>query len=200
MNNKILHLKDFFNIVDSMKILVIVGMPGSGKTEALKLIEKQGIPFFNMGDVVTKIEPKKRGIKKINEYIEDEIRMDLRKRLGPAAIAIVTTDEVEKMNADIVAISGIHSFAELNYFKEKFGGGFTIIAIQASTKLRSKRSAKRKIRPLSKEEFEHREHEYAKNFEIQKIMEKADYKINNEGTVKQFRQDIKRVVKEIIRH
>jgi len=181
-----------------MRIIAIVGMPGSGKTEALKLIENQGIPSFNMGEVVTKIEPKKRGIKKINEYIEDEIRMGLRKKFGPAAVAAVTTEEVIKISAKTVAIAGLHSFAELNYFKEKFGNAFTLIAIQASPEIRSKRSAKRKIRPLSKEEFAHRERKYAKNFEIQKIMEKADYKISNEGTVEQFRQEVKRVIKEII--
>jgi dephospho-CoA kinase len=182
-----------------MRIIAIVGMPGSGKTETLKLIEKQGIPSFNMGDVVTKIEPRKRGITKINEYIEDEIRMDLRKKFGPAAVAIVTAEEVEKMHAETVAISGLHSFAELNYFKEKLGGDFTLISIEASPELRAKRSAKRNIRPLAKEEFEHREHEYAKNFEIPKIMQKADYKISNEGSIDQFRKDIKTIINEILR-
>ena len=96
-----------------MKIIAIVGMPGSGKTEALKTIEKLGIPSFNMGDVVTKIEPAKRGIVKIDEYIENEIRMDIRKQFGPAAVAVITSEEVDKMNSDIAAIVGLHSFAEL---------------------------------------------------------------------------------------
>lgn len=178
-----------------MYIIGIVGMPGSGKTEALGVFEQKGIPTFNMGDVVTKIEPAKRGIHEINEFIEDEIRTDLRKKFGPAGIAIRTSEEVENIDSKIVAIGGIHSFPEVNYFKEKFGDDFILIAVKCEKETRFKRLEKRGIRPLTREQFEHREKHDVRD--IPELMKMADYKINNEDTLDDFKKEIENIMKNI---
>jgi dephospho-CoA kinase len=180
-----------------MKVIVIVGMPGSGKTEALKIIAEAGIPVFNMGDVVTKIEPEKRGIKEIDEYVENKIRRDIRKKLGPAAVAVVSTEEVEKMNTEIVAIGGLHSFPELSYFKEKFGDDLHLIAIASPGETRFKRLSRRGYRKLDKEAFEHREKRYSEDFNIPAIMEQAEYKISNEGSLEDFKKAVEKVLADI---
>jgi len=182
-----------------MKVLAIVGMPGSGKTEALNAIAEKGIPVFNMGNVITKIEPKKRGIEKIDEYKENEIRRDIRKKLGPAAVAVVIAEEVEKTNADIVAIGGLHSFAEMDYFKERFGSDFHLIAIEASKETRFKRLSERGHRKLYKDAFEHREKRYSEDFDIPAIMEQAEYKISNEGSLEDFKKEVKKTLDEVLK-
>ncbi len=179
-----------------MKVLAIVGMPGSGKSEALKAIEKRGVPIFNMGDVVTRIEPEKRGIKQIDEYKENEIRRDIRKKLGPAAIAIVIAEEIEKTKAEIIAIAGLHSFAELEHFRKKFNDLY-IIALGVSKETRFKRLLKREYRALDKDAFEHREKRYSEDFDTAEIMEKAEYKIDNEGSLKELQKQVGEILDKI---
>lgn len=180
-----------------MKIIGIVGMPGSGKTEALQVFRSKGFAIFNMGDVVTKLEPAKRGIKHLNEFIEEQIRTDLRKRHGKEAIALLASDEVEKLDAGVVVIAGIHSFPEIEYFKKRFGKDFTLIALEAGREIRFKRLDSRKVRPLTREEFEHRE--INDRYDIPEIMEKADYKIKNEGTLKEFQRALEELIDAITR-
>ncbi len=178
-----------------MKIIGIAGLPGSGKTEALEIFKSKGIPVFNMGDVVTKIEAKKRGVKKLNETTEHEIRTDLRKKYGEDAIAIMTSQEIEKTKSNVAAIAGIHSFSEINYFKKRFGS-VVIIAIEASKETRLKRLSKRKIRSLTKEEFEQREaHD---RYDIPEIMKKADYKVSNDGAMKEFKKSLEKAIDVVI--
>ena len=181
-----------------MKVIVIVGMPGSGKTEALNVIAENGIPVFNMGDVITKIEPKKRSIEKIDEYIENEIRRNIRKKFGPAAVAVVIAEEIGKSDAETIAISGLHSFAELEYFRQKFND-LHLIAIEASREIRFKRLLKRDYRSLDKEAFEHREKRYSEDFDIHEIMEQAEYKIKNEKSLEDLKKDVERLLDEILK-
>ena len=179
-----------------MKVIAIVGMPGSGKTEALNAIAEKGIPVFNMGDVITKIEPRKRGIEKTDEYIENEIRKDIRKKFGPAAVAIIIAEKVEKTNAGIAAIGGLHSFPELEYFRQKFND-FHLIAIEASMETRFKRLSKRKYRKLDKAAFEHREKRYSEDFDIPAIMEQAEYRISNEASLEDLKTYIEIILDRI---
>ena len=182
-----------------MRVLAIVGMPGAGKTEALNVIAEKGIAVFNMGNVVTRIEPEKRGIKEINEDIENEIRRDIRKKMGPSAVAIVTTEEIEKMDTKTIAIVGLHSFTEVEYFKERFGNDFHLISVESSKEIRFKRVSKREYRALDKEAFENRERRYLEDFEIPGLMEQAEYKIRNEGSLEDFKKDVKKVSDEILK-
>jgi len=180
-----------------MKAVCIVGLPGSGKSEALKVAKGLGIPIFNMGDVITKIEAAKRGIKKLTEDIEHKIRTDIRRKYGPAAVAIITAQEMEKEKADLIVIAGLHTFAELEYFRRKLKGELYLIAIDCSFETRARRIAARKERPETREEFERRERRYLKQFEVHKLMEQADFVISNEGTKEEFRAAVKELLEQL---
>ncbi|MBI2971847.1 MAG: AAA family ATPase [Candidatus Aenigmarchaeota archaeon] len=177
------------------KIIGIVGMPGSGKTEALHLFKSHGFPVFNMGDVVTRIEPAKRGIRELNEFVEQQIRTDLRRQYGKDAIAMLTSQEVEKIDADVVVVAGIHSFPEIAYFKKKFGSDFVLIALEADGETRFKRLDSRKVRPLTREEFEHRE--INDRYDIPEIVQQADYTVENEGTLREFQKALEQLISVI---
>ena len=43
------------------RVLVLTGLPGSGKSVASEIAEKMGIPVFTMGDVI-RTETAKRGL------------------------------------------------------------------------------------------------------------------------------------------
>ena len=178
-------------MVAMKKIIGIVGMPGSGKTEALQIFKERGFAVFNMGDVVTTIEPAKRGIKELNEFIEQQIRTDLRRKHGKDAIAKLTADEVDKLEAPVVVIAGIHSFDEITYFKKHFGD-FQLIGLEAARETRFKRLDSRKVRPLTREEFEHRE--LNDRYDIPEIVKQADHRVQNEGTLRDFQQRLGKLI------
>ncbi len=178
-----------------MKVAIIVGMPGSGKSEVLRIVKEKGIPVFNMGDVVTKIEPKKRGIEKVNEDVENEIRKEIRKKHGKEAIAVITAQEIEKMHADRVVIVGLHNFEELEYFRKRFE--VHLIAIEVSKEKRKERTAKREERPLSSEDFENREKRYKEQFDIPEMMGEAEFRINNEGSVEDLKNEVGRMLAQL---
>lgn len=177
-----------------MKVICIVGMPGSGKSEVLDIFKENGIPTFNMGDVVTRIEPESRGITEVNEYVESEIREDIRKKLGPAAVAIRTVEEVRKMVSDTVAIAGIHSFEELEYFKKELDQDFVLVSVECSKDVRRLRISVRADRPMSSDEFEHREKKYSEIFDVAKVMERADISIDNNGTKEELKSQVEDVI------
>ncbi|MEE9406351.1 MAG: AAA family ATPase [Candidatus Aenigmarchaeota archaeon] len=180
-----------------MKVVCLVGMPGSGKNEVLNVFEKHGIPTFNMGDIITKIEPEARGITEINEYVESEIREDIRKKLGPAAVAIRTVEEVRKLGSDTVAIAGIHSFEELEYFKKELGEDFTLVAVECNRDIRRIRLSVRAERAMSADEFEHREKNYSEIFDVAKLIEQADISLDNNGTKEELVAQAEKLISEI---
>lgn len=165
-----------------MKIIAVVGMPGSGKSTMLDYMQSKGVSFFNMGDVVTKIEPEKRGITQISEQIEHSIRTELREKLGPAAIAIRTAEEVKNRykGAKVVAIGGIHSPAELDHFKKEFGSDLFIVCIDCREATRLERLKKRGYRSLDEKAFWHRE-EWEHSVGIDTVMSAANVHLSNEG-------------------
>ena len=180
-----------------MKVVCIIGLPGSGKSEALRVPEEMGIPTFNMGDVITKIEPKRLGIKKVTEDIEYKIRTDIRKEHGPAAVAVITARELEKSGADFIVIGGLHSFAELEYLKERFKGDFYLVTIEASYETRARRIGTRQERPESRPEFERREERYRKQFDVHRLVEQADFVIPNEGTREELRSAVRELLEKL---
>jgi dephospho-CoA kinase len=180
-----------------MKVICIVGMPGSGKSEVLEVFKENGIPTFNMGDIITKIEPEARGITEIDEYVESDIREDIRKELGPAAVAIRTVEEVRKLESDTVAIGGVHTFEEIEYFRKELDEDFIIIAVDCREDIRRLRISVRAERPMSSEEFEHRESKYKEIFNVCDIMCDADARIDNNGTKDELRAQVEAVMAKI---
>jgi dephospho-CoA kinase len=180
-----------------MKVVCIVGLPGSGKSEALKTIEKMGIPTFNMGDIVTKIEPARRGIRKVTHDIENEIRQGIRKEHGPAALAVMTAQELEKRGSDFIVIGGLHTFAEMDYFRDRFRGDFHLVAIKASFETRARRSAFRRNRPMSRGDLEKREMRYREQFDVQELVEQAEFTINNEGSREKLSASVRELVERL---
>lgn len=180
-----------------MKVICIVGMPGSGKSEVLEIFKENDIPTFNMGDVITKLEPEARGITDVNEYVESDIREDIRKKLGPAAVAIRTVEEIRKLDGETVAIGGIHTFEELEYFKKELDNNFMLLAINCKEEIRRLRISVRADRPMSAEEFEHREKKYNEIFDVPKLMAESDRCIENNGTKEELKEQVGNLVAEI---
>jgi len=176
-----------------MKIVAIVGMPGSGKTEAVKILEKLGFKRVYFGGIVLE-EVKRRGLE-INEKNERFVREDLRKKYGMEAMAKMSMPKIREFldKGENVVIDGLYSWEEYKFLKRKYPN-VVVIHIYASPKTRYKRLGQRKERPLSIEECKKRDFAQIENLHTAGPMAMADFTIVNEGTL----NDLKREIEEII--
>ena len=77
-----------------MKIVALVGMAGSGKSEVARYFEKNGYVRIRFGDI-TDIEVKKRGLP-LNEANERQVREQLRREHGMAAYAKLNLPRIDE--------------------------------------------------------------------------------------------------------
>jgi len=162
-----------------MKVIAIVGMTGSGKTELAGMMEKEGYHKIRFGDI-TEEKIKEAGLQ-VNEKNERYIREKLRKDHGMAAYAILNEPKITKAlkKSDVVA-DGLYSWEEYLYLKEKFGNRLIVLAVYSPPSLRHKWLGKRPVRPLTPEEAQSRD-----KSEIEKIaLLKKDQLGISDGTEK----------------
>ena len=130
------------------KILVFVGMPGSGKSQATLFLKKKGIPFVRFGQL-TDDTLKERGIPQTTEN-EKIIREEMRQKFGMAAYAIFAKPKIEVLLKahNTIAVDGLYSWEEYVFLKKDFPG-LILIHIYVERERRYERLAKRPIRPVA---------------------------------------------------
>ena len=163
-------------------ILAVVGLAGSGKTEAIEyLIEKLKWPRIYFGDVTFE-EMKKEGLE-INEANERKTREAIREKLGIGAYAILNLPKIkESYEENSVLIESLYSWEEYIELKKEFGDKFKVLAIYTSPETRISRMMDRPIRPLTKEELISRDYAQIENLHQAGPIARADWTIINEGS------------------
>ena len=113
------------------KVVAIVGMAGSGKSEAARVFADRGYLRVRFGDI-TDGEMKKRKME-VCEANERFCREQLRQELGMAAYAILNQPRIDAAlkNSDVVA-DGLYSWEEYLSFKSYYGSRFYVVAVYAS--------------------------------------------------------------------
>jgi dephospho-CoA kinase len=161
------------------KVVAIVGMAGSGKSEVAKIFEEAAFVRIRFGDI-TDQEMKKRSLGR-NETNERYCRELLRKELGMAAYAILNRPRIDTAleKSNIVA-DGLYSWEEYLDFKNYYGDRFYVVAISSSPQTRYARLAGRLERPLTKEEAASRDKSEIENLNKGGPIAMADYVILNE--------------------
>ncbi len=177
-----------------MKVIAICGLPGSGKTTAIEAIEDLGV-VITMGDVVRN-EVKKRNLEPSGVNI-GKIAKKLREEGGPAVIAEKCVDLIKSKNKDVIFIDGIRSLSEISIFRKFWK--FPIIAIVINEKVRFNRlfERNRSDDPKSFEELNERDKREIE-FGLDKVLENADYVIQNNSTIKDLKNNTRKVVIDII--
>jgi dephospho-CoA kinase len=176
------------------KIITILGLPGSGKTEAINYLEnKYKWPKVYFGEVTFE-EMKKRGLE-MNQENEKTTREDLRKKFGFNYYAEKIAGKIENIPKNTnVLVESLYDWYEYLYFKKKFGESFITLAIYASPKLRYERLAKRSVRPLTSEEAQKRDYAQIENLRQGGPIAMADYTIENNGKIKEMYQKIDAII------
>ncbi len=179
-----------------MKLIAFVGMPASGKSEASAVVRSLNIPVVSMGDEVRK-EAKKRGLPPTDENIGGT-GTALRRDEGMDAIAKRCIPKIRAQRSDVVVVDGTRNMEEVNYFKKQFGDDFKLIAINAPFDLRFERVKKRARSDdmIGIEELKRRD-EREKNWGLENAMDLADITLNNNRSIEEFREEIRKLFRKI---
>ena len=168
---------------DLPSIIAILGLPGSGKTEAVHYVmEKYHWPKVYFG-AITLNEVKARGLPLTpeNEHI---VREDLRARFGDEYYANKIIEEIDAISGvDAVMVESLYSWIEYKVLKQRYKDRLFMIAVFASPQLRYQRLASRPVRPLSPEQAQIRDIAQIENFTQGGPIAIADHTIINQGSV-----------------
>ena len=176
-----------------MKVVSIVGMAGTGKSEVAKLFQENGFTSIRFGDV-TDQEIRKRGLE-LNEKNERYIRELLRQEQGMAAYAKLNLPAIDSaLKHSEVVIDGLYSWEEYTFLKSYYGEDFYVVAVWASPGIRYTRLTGRPERRLTLEEAASRDKAEIENINKGGPIAMADFTIINESSVEDLRKEVKMIM------
>jgi dephospho-CoA kinase len=176
-----------------MKVVSIVGMAGSGKSEVARVFERNGFKKVRFGDV-TDEEIRKRGLK-LNEENERYVRQQLREEYGMAAYAELNLPKIDTwLESSDVVVDGLYSWEEYTLLKSRYSDDFHVVAVWASPKTRYNRLGKRQIRPLTVKEAAGRDVAELESTNKGGPIAMADFTIINEASLGDLERETKKVI------
>lgn len=162
----------------SQKLIIFVGMPGSGKSICVEHLKDKGLNSVYFGGI-TLDEVKKRGLE-INPENEKIVREDIRKKNGVDAYAKIIIDEINNMdNSKPIVVDGLYTWTEYKLFKSTYGDDAVVIAVVAPKQLRHQRLKSRPRRPLTSSEAAARDYSEIEKLEKGGPIANADYYLPN---------------------
>ncbi len=176
-----------------MKVVAIVGMAGSGKSEVARVFEKSGFARVRFGDI-TDEEIRRRGLQ-LNEKNERLVRQELRDEHGMAAYAKLSVPRIDNLlkSGDAV-VDGLYSWEEYTLMRGRYGDRFAVVAVWASPETRHRRLAERPVRPLTRDEATSRDMAEIQNLNKGGPIAMADFTIVNEASLEALDAETSKVV------
>lgn len=180
-----------------VRILAIVGMPGSGKSAVASHLKDNGFLIIRFGEIIIN-EVKKRGLP-ITPQNEQIIREEIRREQGMdvCAQAALPLIKVKLSDHQLVIIDGLYSFSEYKTLKEEFNEELLIVAVFTPKSLRYERLALRQERPLTLKEAERRDFMEIEKIEKGGPIAMADLTIINDESQYQLKRKLDKVLARI---
>jgi dephospho-CoA kinase len=180
-------------------LILIVGLPGSGKSFAAEVIRRHfHAKALKTGDVIRE-EIRRRGL----PYTpENDTKVRLWFHTGREHLIVKRLWKKMKNYKGIVVIDGLRSPKELAMFKKLYKGEIFLIQIRSSFKMRARREIERgrfgkneSVKYLKERD----KSELSKLVGLKQLLKKADYTIDNSNlTKKQMENKVVSLVKPII--
>ena len=176
-----------------MKVVSIVGMAGSGKSEVANIFENNGFAKVRFGEITDR-EIEKRGLK-LNEKNERYIRQQLRKKHGMSAYAMLSLSSIDNLlKTEDVVVDGLYSWEEYRLLKSRYSESLYVVAVWASPETRYERLTKRPVRPLTVEEAISRDIAEIENSNKGGPIAMANFTIINESSLEDMDKETQRVI------
>ncbi|HEV2520185.1 MAG TPA: AAA family ATPase [Thermoplasmata archaeon] len=165
-----------------MKLIVSVGMPGSGKDELIEVAARLGLATLKMGDLV-RDETRRRGLPMNNANIA-RIANEEREKHG---MGVWAQRAIPKLTETKMLVDGCRSDAEVTVFRHHFGDLF-VLGIYSAPETRYERMIRRARGDDGQnlQEFYDRDRRELK-WGIGSAFTLADAMLINEGTIEEFR-------------
>jgi dephospho-CoA kinase len=178
-----------------LKLIIVTGMPGAGKSGIAEAFNDAGVPVIVMGDVI-RDEAKKRGLDPNPENTK-RVMLELRKTGGPGAVASFCVDKLKGLQTDIVVVEGCRSIAEIEVF-DTCADDVVIICVHSSPKERFNRLKERNRddAPPSWEIFRERDIREI-SVGLGGVIALSDIMIVNDGTLAEFLNQSVELVKRL---
>ncbi|MDY0293625.1 MAG: AAA family ATPase [Candidatus Methanomethylophilaceae archaeon] len=175
-----------------MRLIIVAGMPGSGKEEFLTVARGMGVPFLRMGDIVREYHasagPAAEGMT-TGQFAGAE-----RDRHGPN---IWARRALERMTGEVFLVDGCRSMDEVSAYRE-LTPDVSIVGIHACPEERYRRLVKRarEDAPRDREEFRARDSREI-GWGLAEVMALSDRMIVNDRSLYLFREDAKRLLRRM---
>ena len=181
------------------RVVAIVGMAGSGKSDTAEFFKKHEYPVIRFGDITDK-ELAARGLE-LNEDNEKMISKHLRDQHGMDVYAKKSLPQVEEAlkGSDIVFIDGLYSWHEYVFLKNRLNASLVVLLVYSPPRIRYKRLSQREHRPLTKKEAIGRDEREIEDQRKAGPIAMADYVINNFGTKESLKKNLVKFLK-VIKH
>lgn len=178
-----------------MKLIIVTGMPGAGKSEVADVFRRNGHPIIVMGDVIRE-ETKRRGLEANRENTK-KVALELREIDGPGAIAKHCIKIMEEAADRIIVIEGCRSLAEVDVF-DNYAETLTIVSVHTSPSTRFTRlkSRGRDDAPLEWESFRERDLREI-SIGLGGVIAMSDIMLINEGTIEELRKASEEILKRV---
>jgi dephospho-CoA kinase len=182
--------------MNCMKVVAIVGMVGSGKSEVAKLFKEKGFTVVRFGDI-TDEAIKKQGLP-LTEENERPIRERIRQEHGMAAYAKLSVPRIDNaLKKANVVVDGLYSWEEYVYLKDRYGEKFMVVAVWSPPKDRYIRLGNRKIRPLMLQEADGRDRAEIENLNKGGPIAMSDFTIINDSSISSMKKQVERIIARI---
>lgn len=172
------------------KLVAIIGMPGSGKSEAAAFFREKGMQVLRFGDIVED-GLKEEGLERTAEA-EKGYREKIRKDLGMEAIAIKMLPRIQQalqIETPATILDGLYSWEEYIYLQQQIKQLY-LLCIYARPGIRYARLESRKIRSFTNKEARQRDIDEIEGLNKGGPIAIADYLIKNETSKENLQNEL----------
>jgi dephospho-CoA kinase len=175
-----------------MKLVILTGMPGGGKSTVAEAFLTAGLPVIVMGDVIRK-EVERRGMD-VNPKNNKLVMLELRKQDGRGAVAMHCVESLKNSDSELVVIEGCRSLAEVDVFDD-YAEEVCIVCVHSSPKARFSRLQQRGREDDPQDWATFRERDLREiSVGLGAVIALSDIVVVNEGTLEDLQNESKTLV------
>ena len=176
-------------------VIVIVGMPGAGKSLASSAAAKQGVPVFVSGDII-RDEAKRRNLAPTRKNL-GKLMLKIREEEGMGAVAKRLAPLIDKIDASLFVYEGARNIEEIEELNKKYRVFTVTIHASPESRFRRLQRRRRSDRPRNRADFLERDERELK-VGIGTLIAIADRVIENEDTKNDLRRRTGRLLKTLL--